>query len=83
VRVEEVQSCPRRRWSLHDEPTDALGNSGRTGVFILGSHGQLGQQRPVGLLGRAILDARMHTLAVVPVDVGFQVLTCPPSAVPS
>jgi hypothetical protein len=74
VRVEEVLSCPRRRWSLCDEPTDAVGNSGRIGIFVLGSHGQLGQQRPVSLLGRAVLDTRMRTLAVVPVDVGVQVL---------
>ncbi len=56
-----MQSCPRRRWSLCDEPTDAVGNSGRTGIFILGSRGQLGQQRPVGLLGHAALAATFDT----------------------
>ena len=35
-----------------DEPTDAVGNSGRTRDFILCNLGQLGQQVFVDLLGR-------------------------------
>ena len=35
-----------------DEPTDAVGNSGRTKDFILCNLGQLGQQVIVDLLGR-------------------------------
>ena len=35
-----------------DEPTDAVGNSGRTKDFILCNLGQLGQQGFVDLLGR-------------------------------
>ena len=35
-----------------DEPTDAVGNSGRTKDFILCNLGQLGQQVFVDLLGR-------------------------------
>jgi hypothetical protein len=35
-----------------DEPTDAVGNSGRTRNFILCNLGQLGQQAFVDLFGR-------------------------------
>ncbi len=35
VGLQKVQSCPRRRLVACDEPTDAVGNSGRTSDFIL------------------------------------------------
>ena len=52
-----------------DEPTDAVGNSGRTRDFILCNLGQLGQQVFVDLLGREPIQTRVRSLGVVPIEV--------------
>ena len=68
--LQTVQSCPRRRSVACDEPTDAVGNSGRTGIFILCSHGQrraAAPSRPARACGPR--DANAARSRVVPVDV--------------
>lgn len=64
MRIEDVESCPRRRWSRCDEPTDAVGNLGRTGGLIFDSQGLREQQLPAGLTGLTVLVGQMHALAI-------------------
>ena len=49
-----------------DERTAAVGNSGRTGDFILCSLSQFGQQVEIGLLGRDPIQIGMRPARVVP-----------------
>lgn len=49
-----------------DEPTDAVGNSGRTGDFILRGQLPLRQVGEVPFVGRRALQAGMTAMCVVP-----------------
>ena len=60
------------------EPTDAVGNSGRTMDFILCDLPEFWQQIQIGLLRGDIIQTRMRSLIVVPVKVLDQV--CPSRA---
>ena len=52
-----------------DEPTDALGNSGRTGDFILRGHFQLRQVGEVRSTGREPLQTALRAMCAVPGEV--------------
>ena len=52
-----------------DEPTDAVGNSGRTGDFILRGSCQLGQTGEVVLIGRSPIQTGVGPVRVVPIQI--------------
>jgi hypothetical protein len=52
-----------------DEPTDAVGNSGRTWEFILCGHRRCWQMGEVVLVGRGVIQAGMGSRGVVPAHV--------------
>jgi hypothetical protein len=63
---QKVQSCPRRRSALGDEPADAVGNSGRTRDFILRGLLQLRQTCEVRFVWRESIKALMSAMRVAP-----------------